>query len=363
VDGSRLLYYHEAKDGQILEEGITEAGSMASFIAAGTSYATHGVPMIPFYIYYSMFGPQRVGDLFWLAGDIRAKGFLLGATAGRTTLNGEGLQHQDGHSLLHASTIPTCLPYDPAFGFELAVIIADGLRRMYVEGEDIFYYLSLYNENYAMPPMPAGVEDGILKGLVQIQARSRVKRSRRISSAAVRSCNSALKAQEILAENTAFPPMSGARPATSCCAPTRSAASAGTCCIRLAKAAEENITSTRLRRGLLAKEHAGRRLSPCPTTSAPCPTRLRRGFRAVCFHAGHGRLWPQRHPARGLRRFFEGDPVDAESTVIGTLYALAEKRLIFPNGDRSQKAAVAVAPGDCAADVGKLERGSARHAV
>ena len=166
VDSKSLLYYHEAKDGQILEEGITEAGSMASFIAAGTSYATHGVPMVPFYIYYSMFGPQRVGDLFWLAGDIRAKGFLLGATAGRTTLNGEGLQHQDGHSLLHASTIPTLLPYDPAFGYELAVIVADGLRRMYVEGEDIFYYLSLYNENYAMPPMPAGVEDGILKGLV-----------------------------------------------------------------------------------------------------------------------------------------------------------------------------------------------------
>ena len=172
VDRESLLYYHEAKDGQILEEGITEAGSMASFIAAGTSYATHGVPMVPFYIYYSMFGPQRVGDLFWLAGDIRAKGFLLGATSGRTTLNGEGLQHQDGHSLLLAGTVPTCLPYDPAFGYELAVIVADGLRRMYVEGEDIFYYLSLYNENYLMPPMPAGVEDGILKGLVQIQSRS-----------------------------------------------------------------------------------------------------------------------------------------------------------------------------------------------
>ena len=171
VDRKSLLYYHEAKDGQILEEGITEAGSMASFIAAGTSYATHGVPMIPFYIYYSMFGPQRVGDLFWLAGDIRARGFLLGATAGRTSLNGEGLQHQDGHSLLLAGTVPTCLPYDPAFGYELAVIVADGLRRMFVEGEDIFYYLSLYNENYPMPPMPAGVEDGILKGLVQIQSR------------------------------------------------------------------------------------------------------------------------------------------------------------------------------------------------
>ena len=151
-----LLYYLEKKDGQILEEGISEAGAMSSFIAAGTSYASHGVPMIPFYTYYSMFGPQRVGDLFWLAGDIRAKGFLLGATSGRTSLNGEGLQHQDGHSLLHASTIPTCLPYDPAFGFELAVIIADGMRRMFVEHEDIFYYLALYNENHPMPPMPAG---------------------------------------------------------------------------------------------------------------------------------------------------------------------------------------------------------------
>src|SRR5208337_3423641 len=154
VDSQSLLYYNEKKDGQILEEGTTEAGSMSSFIAAGTSYATHGVPMIPFYIYYSMFGPQRVGDLFWLAGDIRAKGFLLGATAGRTTLNGEGLQHQDGHSLLHASTIPTLLAYDPAFAYELAVIVAEGLRRMFAEGEEILYYLSLYNENYAMPPMP-----------------------------------------------------------------------------------------------------------------------------------------------------------------------------------------------------------------
>ena len=167
VDSKSLLYYHEAKDGQILEEGITEAGSMASFIAAGTSYATHGVPMIPFYIYYSMFGPQRVGDLFWLAGDIRAKGFLLGATSGRTTLNGEGLQHQDGHSLLHASTIPTCLPYDPAFGLRTrghrgrrpAPDVCRRTRTFSITS-------SLYNENHAMPPMPAGVEDGILKGSV-----------------------------------------------------------------------------------------------------------------------------------------------------------------------------------------------------
>ena len=185
VDNKSLLYYHEAKDGQILEEGISETGSMASFIAAGTSYATHGVPTIPFYIYYSMFGPQRVGDLFWLAGDIRAKGFLLGATAGRTTLNGEGLQHQDGHSLLHASTIPTCLPYDPAFGFELAVIIADGLRRMFVEDEDIFYYLSLYNENY-----PHAADAGRRRrrhregSCINSSPARRTKKSRRTFSAA-----------------------------------------------------------------------------------------------------------------------------------------------------------------------------------
>jgi pyruvate dehydrogenase E1 component len=200
VDSKSLLYYHEAKDGQILEEGITEAGSMSSFIAAGTSYATHGVPMIPFYIYYSMFGPQRVGDLMWLAGDIKARGFLLGATAGRTTLNGEGLQHQDGHSLLHASTIPTVLAYDPAFAYEIAVIVADGLRRMYAEGEDIFYYLALYNENYAMPPMPEGVEDGILKGLYKFKPGPDGKKLKAHILGSGPIINSALKAQEILAE-------------------------------------------------------------------------------------------------------------------------------------------------------------------
>ena len=200
VDKKSLLYYLEKKDGQILEEGISEAGSMASFIAAGTSYATHGVPMIPFYTYYSMFGPQRVGDQFWLAGDIRARGFLLGATSGRTSLNGEGLQHQDGHSLLHASTIPTCLPYDPAFGFELAVIIADGLRRMFVEQEDVFYYLALYNENHPQPPMPAGVEDGILKGLYKFKSGyegGKIK-AHLLGSGSI--MQSALKAQVILAE-------------------------------------------------------------------------------------------------------------------------------------------------------------------
>jgi pyruvate dehydrogenase E1 component len=200
VDRKTLSFYHEAKDGQILEEGITEAGSMASFIAAGTAYATHGVPMIPFYIYYSMFGPQRVGDLMWLAGDIKAKGFMLGATSGRTTLNGEGLQHQDGHSLLHASTIPTVLAYDPAFAYEIAVIITDGLRRMFVEGEDVFYYLALYNENHVMPPMPEGVEDGILKGLYKFKAGAEKKKLKAHILGSGPIINSALQAQEMLAE-------------------------------------------------------------------------------------------------------------------------------------------------------------------
>lgn len=169
VDSDSLLYYREAKNGQILEEGITEAGSMSSFIAAGTAYANHGVNTIPFFIYYSMFGFQRIGDLIWAAADMRCKGFMLGATAGRTTLNGEGLQHQDGHSHLLASTIPTLLAYDPAYAYEIAVIVADGLRRMYKEQESIFYYLTLANENYPMPAMPGGAEKGILKGLYKLR--------------------------------------------------------------------------------------------------------------------------------------------------------------------------------------------------
>ena len=165
VDRETLLHYREAVDGQILEEGINEAGSMASFTAAGTAYANHGVTMIPFYMYYSMFGYQRVGDLVWAAADSRAKGFLLGATAGRTTLNGEGLQHQDGHSPLLFSVVPTCRVYDPAWSYEVAVIVHDGLKRMIQDQESCLYYLSLYNEAYPQPKMPAGVEDGIVKGL------------------------------------------------------------------------------------------------------------------------------------------------------------------------------------------------------
>jgi pyruvate dehydrogenase E1 component len=159
------MYYREDQRGQILQEGICEAGGAASFIAAGTSYSNHAIRMIPFYIFYSMFGFQRVGDLLWAAGDSQTRGFLLGGTSGRTTLAGEGLQHQDGHSHLAAATIPNCIAYDPAYAYELAVIVHDGLRRMYAEGECVFYYVTLLNENYEQPALPAGAREGILRGM------------------------------------------------------------------------------------------------------------------------------------------------------------------------------------------------------
>jgi pyruvate dehydrogenase E1 component len=165
VDSDLVLSYREAVNGQVLEEGITEAGSMASLQAAGTAYATHGLAMVPFYIFYSMFGFQRTGDQMWAFGDARGRGFLMGATAGRTTLTGEGLQHDDGHTHIHASTIPNIRAYDPAFAYELAAIVRDGIERMYGNGEDVFYYVTLYNENYTQPPKPDGVDDGILRGI------------------------------------------------------------------------------------------------------------------------------------------------------------------------------------------------------
>lgn len=202
VDRSNVLYYKEAKDGQLLEEGICEAGAVSSFIAAGTSYANHGLNMIPFFIYYSMFGFQRVGDFIWAAADSRVKGFLLGGTAGRTTLNGEGLQHQDGHSHILSATVPNCLSYDPAYAYEVAVIIQDGLRRMYAEAEPVFYYMTLYNENYPMPPMAEGVQEGILKGLYPLRVGreerpSNGHRPQIFGSGTI--LREALRAQEILA--------------------------------------------------------------------------------------------------------------------------------------------------------------------
>lgn len=168
-DRDQMSYYKESADGQVLQEGINEAGAMADWIAAATAYSNHGVPMIPFFIYYSMFGFQRIGDLAWAAGDSRARGFMLGGTAGRTTLNGEGLQHEDGHSHILAGTIPNCISYDPTFSYEVAVIVQHGLQRMYVDQEDVYFYLTLMNENYSHPDMPTGVEDGIIKGLYALQ--------------------------------------------------------------------------------------------------------------------------------------------------------------------------------------------------
>jgi pyruvate dehydrogenase E1 component len=201
VDVNTLLYYKEAKDGQILEEGITEAGSMASFIAAGTAYATHGINTIPFFIYYSMFGFQRIADFIWAAADMRVRGFLLGGTSGRTTLSGEGLQHQDGNSHVLALPVPNLLAYDPAFAYEIAVIIEDGIRRMYKNGENIFYYITVMNEPYSMPPMPAGVKEGILNGIYRFRAseNKRAKlRAQLFGSGAI--LREALQAQNILEE-------------------------------------------------------------------------------------------------------------------------------------------------------------------
>jgi pyruvate dehydrogenase E1 component len=203
-DQDMLLYYREEKNGQILEEGITEAGSMASFTAAGTAYANYNVPMVPFFTYYSMFGFQRIGDMIWAFADARGKGFLMGGTAGRTTLAGEGLQHQDGHSLVLSSTVPTCHSYDPAYVYEIAVIAQDGMRRMYQEGEDRFYYITLYNEDYPMPEMPKGVEEGILRGLYKFRAAAEGKAVVQLfGSGSI--LNEALRAQQILAEKYGVP--------------------------------------------------------------------------------------------------------------------------------------------------------------
>ncbi|HEX3626635.1 MAG TPA: pyruvate dehydrogenase (acetyl-transferring), homodimeric type [Verrucomicrobiae bacterium] len=313
VDKESMMYYREMKDGQILEEGITESGSMASFISAGTSYANLGVPMIPFYIYYSMFGPQRVGDLFWLAGDIRAKGFLLGATSGRTSLNGEGLQHQDGHSLLHAGTIPTCLPYDPAFAYELAVIIVDGMRRMYVENEDIFYYIALYNDNHVMPAMPEGCAEGILKGLYKFKPGPEGKKVKAHIFGSGPIINSALRAQEILAERYGV------------CADVWSATSykllrnEAIRCQRWNMLHPTQPAKKSYLENLLAKEQGA--FVAVSDNVRNVPEQIAPWVPGGLFALGTDGFGRSDTRAR-LRRFFE---IDAESTVIGTLFALAEK--------------------------------------
>ena len=203
-DVDMLLYYREEADGQILEEGITEAGSMASFTAAGTAYSNYRLPMIPFYMYYSMFGFQRIGDMAWAFADSRGKGFLMGGTAGRTTMLGEGLQHQDGHSIVLASTVPTCATYDPAFVYELATIVQDGLRRMYEKGEDLFYYITMYNEDYAMPEMPEGIREGILRGVYRLRPAAQGKAVAQLFGSGP-ILNEALRAQQILADKYNVP--------------------------------------------------------------------------------------------------------------------------------------------------------------
>ncbi len=314
VDRETLLYYQEAKDGQILEEGINEAGSISSFIAAGTTYATHGFNMIPFYIYYSMFGFQRIGDQMWLAGDIKAKGFLLGATAGRTTLNGEGLQHQDGHGHLIASTIPTLYTYDPAFAYEIAVIIEEGIRRMYKENEEIFYYITLYNENYPMAPMPEGSREGILKGLYKFKKGGKGKlKVQLFGSGPI--LRSALKAQEILVK---YGVSADVWSATN----YKQLRTEAFNCRRWNMLHPQEKPRKSYLENILEKEEGvfvavSDNMRIVPDQIAPWVP----GGLFTLGTDGFGRSDTRER----LRRFFE---VDAESTVIGCLYALSQKGLI-----------------------------------
>jgi pyruvate dehydrogenase E1 component len=205
VDKDSLLYYNEQKSGAILEEGITEAGSMSSFIAAGTAYATHGINMVPFFIFYSMFGFQRIGDLIWAAGDAQAKGFLIGGTSGRTTLPGEGLQHQDGQSHLLAYSLPNLKAYDPTFAYEIATIVEDGIRRMYVDQDPLIYYMTVMNEFYLHPPMPEGSKEGILRGVYRLQGPSGKKRARAHLFGSGTILNEAIQAKTVLEEQYDIP--------------------------------------------------------------------------------------------------------------------------------------------------------------
>ncbi len=313
VDKKSLLYYHEAKDGQILEEGITEAGSMASFIAAGTSYASFGEHTVPFYIYYSMFGFQRIGDLVWLAGDIKAKGFMLGATSGRTTLNGEGLQHQDGHSLILSSTVPSLITYDPAFTYEVAVIIADGMRRMYADGEDVFYYLTLYNENLPMPPMPDGAEPGILKGLYKFKTGpDKAKHKAQILGSGPL-LREALRAQDILAEK--YGVSADVWSATSYKLLRNDALQTKRWnMLNPTQPARKSYVEQTLEKEKGVFVAVSDNMKIVPDQIAPWVP----GGLTTLGTDGYGRSDTRER----LRRFFE---VDAEMTVLATLYALAEK--------------------------------------
>lgn len=319
VDADSLLYYREAANGQILEEGITEAGGMSSFTAAGTAHANYGVDMIPFFIYYSMFGFQRIGDLAWAFGDQRGRGFLIGGTAGRTTLNGEGLQHQDGHSHVLASTIPNCITYDPAWAYEIAVILQDGMRRMYHDREDIFYYITVCNENYTMPAMPKGAEEGILKGLYkfsEMPKKEKGKRKERLKAHILGSgtiLREALRAQEILAEK--YDVAADVWSATSFNEVYRDAMDAERWNMLhpTKKAKKPYITE------LMEKEEG-----PIIAVSDYMKTmsdRLSRWVPGGIYSLGTDGFG-RSETREALRRFFE---VDAESTVIAVLYQLSQQ--------------------------------------
>ncbi len=260
-DANQLMFYREDRTGQMLQEGITEPGAMSSWIAAATSYSTSDTPMIPFYIYYSMFGFQRVGDLAWAAGDIRARGFLIGGTAGRTTLNGEGLQHEDGHSHILSSTIPNCVSYDPTFAYEVAVIMHDGLRRMFAEQEDVFYYLTVMNENYQHPPMPEGAEEGILRGMYLLQEGRKREGQAPGAAAGQRDhlARGAWPPRTCWRPTSGSPPTCGARRASPSCAATGWTRA-------LEHAASHRAAAAELRRDLPGWPARRARWSPRPTT-------------------------------------------------------------------------------------------------
>ncbi len=298
VDRQLLLSYREATDGQILEEGITEAGSMASFTAAGTSYAVHGEPIIPFYVFYSMFGLQRTGDQAWAFGDARGRGFMMGATAGRTTLTGEGLQHDDGQSHLYALAIPNLQSYDPAFAYELGVIVRDGIRRMWQNGEDVFYYITLYNENWTQPPMPEGVAKGILRGLYRFrQGEGDGRRVQLLGSGSI--LHQALRAADILAERfgvaadvwsvTSYQQLraDGLRVRPSQPTPSGRRAVGPVCHPPAGRQARAGHRRHRLRQGR-ARPHR-------PLDHPPVP------------RPGHGRIRPVGHP-RGAADLLRGEP-------------------------------------------------------
>ncbi|QVL34639.1 pyruvate dehydrogenase (acetyl-transferring), homodimeric type [Telmatocola sphagniphila] len=314
VDAGSLTMYRETKTGQFFQEGINEAGSMANFIAAGTAYSTYGVNTIPFYVYYSMFGFQRVGDLIWAAADSRCRGFLMGGTAGRTTLNGEGLQHEDGHSLIVAMTVPNCRAYDPAWAYETAVIIEDGINRMFVKGEDIFYYLTIYNESYDMPAMPPGVREGILKGLYPFkrEAVSGAKAEVQLLGSGV-ILNGVLKAQQILAEK--YHISSTVYSATSYQELRRDA---------IETERWNRLHPTQSKKKSYVEQVLGSTKGPIiassdymrmlPEQIAPYLNNRMLALGTDGFGRSESR--------KALRRFFE---VDAESVVISAMYALAER--------------------------------------